>query len=392
MEMDFVLRPNQNLPVSAHERMRAAGPVVWSDSLNGWLVSSYEGVRTVLSDLARFTSKGTAVEETLGREAMLVDDTPLHHKVRAVWTKPVSKAVIVARANEFRATAARVIGEAKARLEAGETIDLLPVLREYVTEFIHSSFGVPYERLEVFQRWSLMSADAPALALDEGSERAELHHRVRAEVVDLVKLEAEERRQAFARGEEPTDLVALMTAAEGMHGITRPMVIDNLFNFILGSMDTTERWIGLVLIHLFRRPELYARLRDDRGLVERTVDEVMRVDTVAQVIMRCVKEDGVELYGRKMGKGDAVFLMLGAASRDPETFEAADRFDIDRPQKPLLGFGYGFHHCLGINTARQETMSFVNAVLDALPPLTVVESDFGNNWALWGPRTLMVRL
>ena len=114
--------------------------------------------------------------------------------------------------------------------------------------------------------------------------------------------------------------------------------------------------------------------------------------TVAQVIMRCVKEDGVELYGQPMKKGDAIFLMLGAASRDPEAFEAADSFDIDRVQKPLLGFGYGFHHCLGINTARQEAMAFVNALLDALPPLTVVESDFGNNWALWGPRTLMVRM
>lgn len=394
MEMDFVLRPDENLPISAHERMRAAGPVVWSETLNGWLVSSYEAVRTVLSDLSRFTSKGTAVEVTLGgTEAMLTDDTPLHHKVRAVWTRPVSKAVIVARANEFKATAARVIGAAKLRLEAGETVDLLPVLREYVTEFIHSSFAVPYERLAVFQRWSQMSTDAPVLALDEEDvERASEHRAVRAEVVELVRLEAEERRQAFARGEEPTDLVALMTAAEGTHGITRQMVLDNLFNFILGSMDTTERWIGLVMIRLFQRPELYRRLQGDRSLLEATVDEVMRTDTVAQVIMRRVKEDGVELCGQKMNKGDAIFLMLGAASRDPDAFEAADQFDIDRVQKPLLGFGFGFHHCLGINTARQEAMSFINALLDALPPLTVVESDFGSNWALWGPRTLMVRM
>ena len=83
---------------------------------------------------------------------------------------------------------------------------------------------------------------------------------------------------------------------------------------------------------------------------------------------------------------------VASVRRDPEAFPAADRFDIERAQKPLHGFGYGFHHCLGINTARQEAMSFVNAVLDALPPLTVVESDFGNNWAMWGPRSLMVKL
>ncbi|RYD93161.1 MAG: cytochrome P450 [Sphingomonadales bacterium] len=209
---------------------------------------------------------------------------------------------------------------------------------------------------------------------------------------DLVREEIADRRARFDRGEEPTDLIALMTAAEGSHGITRAMVVDNVFNFILGSMDTTERWLGLIILHIFSRPELVARLLTDRTLLEATVDEVMRYDTVAQVIMRCAKEDGVELEGQRMKKGDALFLMLGAASRDPDAFDHADRFDIHRQQKPLLGFGFGFHHCLGINAARQEVMAFARVLLERYPGLKVGEVDFGNNWALWGPRRLMVSL
>ncbi len=390
MEMDFALRPGEGLPLSAHARMRAAGPVVWSDTLQGWVVSSYDAVKTALSDMARFTSEGTAVNDTLGPEAMLVDDTPLHHKVRAVWTKAVSKSAMIARIDELQQSAAGLMDAVRGKLEAGEEVDLVPIFQSFGTAFISSSFGVTFDRLGVFRRWSTLSADAPALALDDGN--AENHRKVKAEVFDLVREEIADRRARFVRGEEPTDLVALMTAAEGMHGITRAMVVDNVFNFILGSMDTTERWLGLIVIHIFSRPELVEKLRADRSLLDQTVDEVMRYDTVAQVIMRCAKEDGVELEGQRMKKGDALFLMLGAASRDPEAFDNADNFDIDRRQKPLLGFGFGFHHCLGINAARQEVISFANVLLDHYRGLKIGESDFGNNWALWGPRKLMVSL
>jgi pimeloyl-[acyl-carrier protein] synthase len=392
MELDFVLRPGENLPISAHERMRAAGPVVWSETLNGWVVSSYETVKAVLSDLSRFTSAGTAVETTMGPEAMLVDDTPLHHKVRAIWTKAMAKSVFVARAKELTASASQLMEEARPRLEVGEAIDLVPIFQSFGTAFIASSFGVTTDRLGVFRRWSSMSADAPALNLVEGSAEQERHRTVKQEVFDLVREEIVDRRERLKRGEEPTDLIALMAAAEGSHGITRAMVVDNVFNFILGSMDTTERWLGLVVIHIFRDPELVAKLRADSSLLEATVDEVMRTETVAQVIMRVVKEDGVEFEGQRMNKGDDVFLMLGAASRDPDAYANADSFDIHRQQKPLLGFGFGFHHCLGIHAARQEVVSFAKVLLEHFPGLKIGDVDFGNNWALWGPRKLTVRL
>ena len=175
MELDFVLRPGENLPVSAHERMRAAGPVVWSETLNGWVVSSYETVKGVLSDLSRFTSAGTAVETTMGPEAMLVDDTPLHHKVRAIWTRAMAKSVFVARAKELTANASRLMEEARPRLDAGEAVDLVPIFQAFGTAFIASSFGVTTDRLGVFRRWSSMSSDAPALNLVEGSPEAERH-------------------------------------------------------------------------------------------------------------------------------------------------------------------------------------------------------------------------
>jgi cytochrome P450 len=392
VKFDFELRPNEGLPYSAHRRLREAGPVVWSETLAGWLVSSYEGVRTALSDLTQFTSAGTPVAETLGGEGMLVNDTPLHHTIRAVWAKQVSPSAMAARAKEFERYAANVLEGARARLERGETVDFIPLFRDYAMEFIASSFAVPRDRLVVFQRWSDLSADVPALALAEGSAEQQRHLAVRQDVFDLVHQQIDDRRARFARGENPEDFIALMVAAEGRDGITPSIVVDNLFNFILGALDTTEKWLGNIMVTLYGDPELLAELRADRSLIEKFNEEVMRFDTVAQTIQRRVREKGAELEGQRLNPGDTLFIMLGAANRDPGKFPEAESFDIRRPALPQLGFGAGFHHCLGLHIVRQEAKTFVNVLLDTFPELRVADADYGNSWALWGPRALHMAL
>ena len=101
---------------------------------------------------------------------------------------------------------------------------------------------------------------------------------------------------------------------------------------------------------------------------------------------------GAELAGQNMAGGDPVFLLLGAANRDAAEFEDPDSFDMHRTNKAHLGFGFGFHHCLGVNIARQEARAFVSVLLDTFPQLRVAEIDYGQSWALWGPRALHVAL
>src|SRR5439155_12674734 len=275
-----------------------------------------------------------------GAEAMLVNDTPLHHVMRAVWAGQVSRAAVEARAAELQANAARVLEAIRPQLEAGETVDFIPVIRAFILEFIAASFAVSHGRLGIFQRWAQFSADTPALELAEGSEAAARHFAVKAEVLDLVSEEIADRRGRFARGEQPGDLVSLMVAAEGLNGITPTMVADNVYNFILGAMDTTEKWIGNIIIRLCDSAELRDHVRSDESLLEPLIDEVMRLDTVAQVVMRRVRPGGAALCGQTLGEGDQIFAMLVAANRDPAEFDDADRFDVQRPRKPNLVFDF----------------------------------------------------
>jgi len=390
--VNFEYRPNEGLPFSAYQRLRESGPVLWSEALGGWLVSSFSGVRTILSDVTRFTSEGTPIAAAAGAEAMLVTDTPSHDTLRAIWVKRVSGPAIAARMQELEGNAARVLSAVQEPLAAGEVIDFIPLFRQFVMAFIGASFAIPQDRLDVFQLWSRLSADTPAIELAENSPALERHLVAKNRVLDLVREQVEDRRQRFRRHEQPDDLISLMVAAEGQPGITPAIVVDNVFNFVLGAMDTTEKWLGNILVRFFGHPGLLAEIRANRRLIEPLLQEAMRFDTVAQVIQRRVRHEDVNLSEARLRAGDQIYLMLGAANRDPAEFENADSFDLHRRVKLNLGFGFGFHQCLGFNIAKQEAMAFIAVLLDKLPNLHIAGCDYGTSWALWGPRALQIDL
>jgi cytochrome P450 len=390
MDLDFILREGEDLPVSAIRRLREAGPVVWSGSLSGWLVSGHAEVRAVLGDVSRFVMAGTPVAEVFTADGMLVNDTPFHHVIRAVWSGPAGRPAQLLRAGELAANARAALDRVGPALDAGESVDLVGVFREFVIAYIAASFGVPGGRTEIFHRWSRLSADTPALGLEPGSAQALGHEAARHDVQALVAELVADRKARFAAGEHPDDFIALMVAAEGRDGFTASVIADNVFNFMLGALDTTEKWLGNIVLRLLGDPEWQERLRARPELIEPFNEEVMRHDTVAQVIQRKVAPGGAEVARASMQGGDTVYLMLGAANRDPAEFADPDRFDPGRSPRAHFAFGFGHHHCLGVNIARAEARAFVAVFLEAMPPLRVVQVTHGESWALWGPRALLV--
>src|SRR3546814_15255459 len=68
---------------------------------------------------------------------------------------------------------------------------------------------------------------------------------------------------------------------------------------------------------------------------------------------RYVTED-TEFKGCPMQEGDKVLMAFPAGNPDPEMFEDADRFLIDRAKNRPFAFGSGIHRCLRPNLARLE--------------------------------------
>lgn len=75
------------------------------------------------------------------------------------------------------------------------------------------------------------------------------------------------------------------------------------------------------------------------------------------------------LHGVTIPAGKPVFLLIGAANRDPDVWQEPDTFDIDRKQSHAqnLGFGFGIHTCLGAALARLESAIALQKLLDFMP-------------------------
>ena len=104
--------------------------------------------------------------------------------------------------------------------------------------------------------------------------------------------------------------------------------------------------------------------------IEATVEEVLRFDPALHIFTRWAYED-VEVMGHTFQRGDRVGLLLAAANRDPQVWDAPARFDPSRPVKPNATFGAGLHFCVGAPLARLELQVALPILFARLPGLQI---------------------
>src|SRR3546814_15365607 len=85
--------------------------------------------------------------------------------------------------------------------------------------------------------------------------------------------------------------------------------------FLPAAAETTTRSFGSMLVALLERPALLDRVRADRTLVPKVINEGMRWDTASQFLARQATV-AVEIRGVKIPAGGAVSLAAGSANRD----------------------------------------------------------------------------
>ncbi len=102
------------------------------------------------------------------------------------------------------------------------------------------------------------------------------------------------------------------------------------------------------------------------ALVEGAVEELLRYDCPVQRMGRIALED-LEIRGVTVAKGDRLFLMMGAANRDPAVFADPDRLDLHRAHVRHLSFGMGAHYCVGAALGRLEAELALSAVARRFP-------------------------
>ncbi|MFH5207336.1 cytochrome P450 [Antrihabitans sp. NCIMB 15449] len=75
-----------------------------------------------------------------------------------------------------------------------------------------------------------------------------------------------------------------------------------------------------------------------------------------------------------MDAGEFVYLMAGAANRDPNAFDNPDKLDLRRNPNPHVAFGGGAHFCIGAPLARLEASIALRRLLERWSVIELAES------------------
>ncbi|GAA7766929.1 cytochrome [Cupriavidus sp. SHE] len=329
----------------------------------------YQDVMTVLRDAANFTSGFIA--EGLGAffDGLILTgmDGEAHRRARALL-QPVFMPDVVNRWRESKMEPI-VRNEYIGPMAAAGQADLMDFGLHFPIRLIYSLMGFPDDRpeqIEQYAAWALAILAGPQV----DAERAALARKAAMEAAqalyDAVKVEVVQVRKAGAQGE---DLISRLIRAEYEgRGLDDHEVTTFVRSLLPAAGETTTRTFGSLMALLLERPALLERVRADRSLVPRAIDEAVRFEPVATFKVRQAAKD-VEIGGVRIPMGAMVQCIVSSANRDEEAFENSETFDIDRRPKPSFGFGFGAHMCIGQFIAKVELQVALNAILDLLPNL-----------------------
>src|SRR4029077_13865980 len=100
------------------------------------------------------------------------------------------------------------------------------------------------------------------------------------------------------------DLVSALTKArEQGDMLTDEQVVGFCMLLMLAGNETTTNLLGNLLDRLADAPEAWAALRTDPARIEGAIEESLRVDSPAQLILRQATED-VSVGGKTIGAGE----------------------------------------------------------------------------------------
>jgi cytochrome P450 len=159
------------------------------------------------------------------------------------------------------------------------------------------------------------------------------------------------------------DLVSALTrAGEASESLTDDQVVGFCILLMVAGNETTTNLLGNLLNRLARDPDDWAAMRADPGLIEAAIEESLRVDSPAQMVMRRATE-AVALDGQTIPAGEVVMIFLAAANRDPAKWADPANFELARERERHVAFGHGVHTCIGAPLARMEAKAAMTALV-----------------------------
>jgi cytochrome P450 len=391
--------PQLENPFPIWERARSERPF-FSEALQAWVVTRYDDVAWVLRDYAAFSSvggsKGIAVPPPEVRAVLeqvpdpqqmdvLTSDPPRHSRLRRFMQNAFSAKRVASMEEGLRALAHELVDG----FEAHGSCDFYESFAfPYPLSAIGQLLDMPRQDQSRVKFWVTCNIQLkwgnlePTAHLEAARGRVDFYHYART-LIDA------------RRASPGEDLISALVADSDQSDdpLSEPEMVGQIMTFLTAGHETTANWLALGVYRLLEDHSRWEVLCSDPRAVNGVVEETLRYDGSAQALWRTAVKD-VEVSGTVIPKDARVAAVVGAADRDSNAFDAADTFDLHRPNVTKhLQFGRGIHSCVGAGLARLEGHVAFEVLAARLPTLRLLDGGqmvFQPSAIQRVPRRLMV--
>ena len=372
VEFDPFSRDFFDDPYDTYADLREHAPCYYSEQYDFYALSRFDDVVAGHRDYATFSSShGQTYEQLTSGEpaqmgSIIAMDPPEHTRYR----KLVSRSFTPRSIGNYEGLVREIISGYLDPLMGRRQFDILEEFAApFPVEIISTILGVPPEDRQQIRHWtdamlhreegSAMGSQASHEAsMDQGMYLFQLSQQKRAEPAnDMItalidaEMETEDGEITHLDDEEIAGLGTLLAAA--------------------GS-ETVTKLVGNAMVLFHRHPHQWAKVLNDPSVLGTAVEEILRYWAPSQYQGRYSMVDS-EWHGVTIPKHKPVFLITGAANRDPRRYDDPDKFDITRDPGLAVGLGHGLHVCLGAALARLESQVAIEEIARRWPAFEVNE-------------------
>jgi cytochrome P450 len=365
-------------PYPFYRRLRREAPIGTVPGLDVWYLTRYDDCDAILrnpqagSDASkspvyrRLTEAGVLrlPQSITGRPSFAFLDPPDHTRLRKLVSSAFTPRVV----DRLRPRIQQLTDELLDRTRGRGEVELVsevayPLVFTVMSELI----GVPAADQPRFREWSNEMSASMDPRISPPPEAIARQENAMRENRDYLVWLIRERRTT------PGDdlLSALIQAEAGEGRLTEDELLSTTFLLVGAGTETTVHLICNGVLALLQHPDQLELLRGQPDLIGPAVEEILRWDPPTQLTQRIALAD-LTFGDVTIPAGCPVMVSIGAANRDEDRWEDAERFDLRRPERPHLAYGFGPHFCIGASLARAEGHIAISTILRRLGDLALV--------------------
>ncbi len=347
--------------------LRARCPVSWSTKHEGfWAVANHDSITGALRDRSLCSSEKTFDEQGNAQGGLTIPPPPGERLVpdeidppewdgyRKLLNPPFAPPAIAGLRPRIEAFTTEVINSV---IETGRADLVLDIANPVTALITLDILGLP------LTDWRYYGEPLHRLSYDHFNPEVAA---AIADVLDRLGRIVAERRVKPGCG-LIDDLIAAEIAGKP---ITDKILVDMIWQLLLGGFDTTGSLIANVLWHLDEHRDEHARLVSDDAFLRTATEEFVRWVSPVVALARTAKRPMV-LEGQVISPGERMWMMYRSANHDGRVFHNPDDVDLARFPNRHVGFGVGIHRCLGSNLARAVFQIVLRQVLTRMPDYRV---------------------